>query len=160
MQISGVQSQFDEKWEEDEEGCWIWTGSIWGNGYGQFSISGDSHQAHRISYRIYNGKIPPGDFVLHKCDVRACVNPDHLYTGSQSDNAQDMWDRDRHPENEPPEAPTGEDHPDSKLADEDVREIRDRYESEDCTQTELASEYGVTAGYISKLLAGDFRSDA
>lgn len=75
-------------------GCWIWMGALFqGSGYGQFSnraLSKSPTTAHRASWEILRGPIPKGKMILHKCDNRKCVNPDHLYPGS---NAQNMRDR-------------------------------------------------------------------
>ncbi|CAH0532164.1 HNH endonuclease [Ralstonia phage UAM5] len=71
-------------------GCWIWTASTRRFGYGQFQFHGRPQAAHRISYIINIGEIPSGMLVLHKCDVPGCVNPDHLFLGTDSDNMVDM----------------------------------------------------------------------
>ncbi len=77
-------------------GCWIWTGSKAGNGYGQIWKDGRLARVNRVSYELYIGPIPDGLVVRHKCDVRLCVNPDHLEVGTHADNARDMIERGRH----------------------------------------------------------------
>lgn len=86
---------------EPTTGSWIWTGSLSPSGYGQVActINGvyRSFRAHRVAWMIFAGEIPKGKFILHKCDFRACVNPDHLYVGSLQDNNADTAKRGRFP---------------------------------------------------------------
>jgi hypothetical protein len=73
-----------------KEDCWHWFAAVRaGGGYGQIRLNGKTHGAHRYYYEKYNGPIPKGALVLHKCDNMACVNPDHLYLGDHYDNARD-----------------------------------------------------------------------
>lgn len=71
--------------------CWEWTGGKFSNGYGQFRLDTQTKVcAHRFSYIVYNGNIPDDVLVLHKCNNKGCVNPEHLYAGSLSDNQLDI----------------------------------------------------------------------
>ena len=75
-------------------GCWLWTGPS-SDGYGDFRIGGKRILAHRLSYELHIGPIPDGMFVCHKCDVRCCINPAHLFAGTSGDNALDMYAKGR-----------------------------------------------------------------
>lgn len=89
--------RFESRWiPEPFSGCWLWFGGQRSTGYGAFKIGylkdGTRHMdsAHRVSWMIYRGEIPVGKCVLHRCDVRLCVNPDHLFLGTLTDNNRDM----------------------------------------------------------------------
>lgn len=73
-------------------GCWIWMKSL-RYGYGQVWIRPNIMQAHRLAYQLYVGLIPEGLQVLHKCDIKCCVNPDHVYLGTDADNTRDKLQR-------------------------------------------------------------------
>jgi len=99
-----------------ENNCWEWTGSISTKGYPQSGLSRYSKVASRTSYMVFIGKIPKGILVCHKCDNPKCVNPDHLFLGTQQDNMNDMVEKGR--------SLRGEKHPKTKLNESDVRRIR------------------------------------
>lgn len=100
-------------------GCWEWQLSTSrSNGYGSLKRNGVTTAAHRASYEAFVGEIPKGLFVCHKCDNRRCVNPDHLYAGTQSDNMQDRFKRGR------ANLPKGSNHVASKLTEKDAVLIR------------------------------------
>lgn len=100
MKISvSVYKRFQTKYiPVTESGCWLWTASLrHGTGYGQMHYlrKFKPEFAHRISWILHRGPIPTGMLVLHQCDVRCCVNPDHLYIGTPQQNVDDMIRRGR-----------------------------------------------------------------
>lgn len=93
-------NRFMSKVCKSKSGCWEWTGSVRGK-YGMYWSGEKSSSAHRESYRIHIGEIPSGKMVLHRCDNYLCVNPDHLWIGTQSDNMRDCLEKGRHPSQRP-----------------------------------------------------------
>jgi hypothetical protein len=79
---------------EKTDGCWLWRAQI-ACGYGRFRSDQGNMQAHRFAWIITNGPIPDGLWVLHKCDVKICVNPEHLFLGTHEDNMADMVQKGR-----------------------------------------------------------------
>lgn len=79
------------------ETCWLWQGHLNAKGYGQISrhLSRKRYMAHRVSYQIHKGIIPNGMLVCHSCDVRNCVNPSHLWIGTNNENMLDMKNKKR-----------------------------------------------------------------
>lgn len=80
----------------DASGCWLYRGFVHKNGYGDMCYRGKNMRVHRLSYRLHKGEIPPGMDVCHTCDVRNCVNPDHLWVGTRKENVDDMTVKARH----------------------------------------------------------------
>jgi hypothetical protein len=93
--ISDRRSHFESKFKRDPSGCWLWTAGMGRGGYGAYAIFQRQLGAHRASWQIYRGEIPDGLWVLHKCDVRNCVNPDHLFLGTPTDNNRDTVQKGR-----------------------------------------------------------------
>ena len=75
--------------------CWFWQKHKDRDGYGRIKFRGEMSLAHRVSYLIHRGPIPTGKCVLHKCDTPDCVNPNHLFIGTQADNMADMHNKGR-----------------------------------------------------------------
>lgn len=119
-----LRDRFEDKIAyEPTSGCWLWAGSLSHNGYPHLATEGDKPvRAHRLSYEMYRGPIPDGMMVMHHCDTRQCVNPDHLTVGVAADNTADMIRKQRGKA----KVHLGEAHGRAKVTDEIVRHIRRR----------------------------------
>lgn len=110
---------------ESVDGCTIWPKSPGSHGYGQFTADGVNTTSHTTSYRYHKGTIPSGMVVMHSCDNRMCINPEHLSLGTQSENLKDMWRKGRQ---RPASAVVrGDDHPNSRFTDEKKKHILETY---------------------------------
>jgi hypothetical protein len=125
--------------------CWLWTAACSGAGYGYFYVGSRLVGAHRYSYELRNGPIPPGMVVMHSCDVPACVNPDHLSLGTARANSADAARKARQSR--------GSRHYNAKLTEGQVLDLRARYARGGVTQAELAADYGVNASLVSLIVA-------
>lgn len=82
---------------EPNTGCWLWTACLTPQGYGKLTVQHRTVVASRAAYEAFIGPIPPDMFVCHRCDVRACINPSHLFVGTRQDNMDDMVRKGRSP---------------------------------------------------------------
>ena len=87
--------RFAKNYRITATGCWFWTGDRDSGGYGRIRSNGKQHMAHRFSYELHKGPVLDDLSVCHTCDTPSCVNPDHLFLGTQSDNARDMMRKKR-----------------------------------------------------------------
>jgi hypothetical protein len=131
-----------------KEGCWLWNGPVCKDGYGKVKRFGKTLRAHRVFYEAHVAPIPEGLLVLHRCDTPKCVNPEHLFVGTQLDNERD---KDRKKRRSPSPSIShphllsrGEKHYHAKLTDDAVREIRNSV----TPARTLAALYGVSLSAI------------
>lgn len=132
---------------EPNSGCWLWLRQVSNFGYGMVSTHNGSKFAHRMSYEVFVGPIPEGMSVLHKCDQPACMNPDHLFLGTDADNIADMIKKGRGRLQTDPES-----SPRRKLNREQVLYIRSQAGKK--TQQQLAEELGVVHGHVGRIQRG------
>jgi len=140
----------DRFWSKVDPGsdCWLWTAHTQKAGYGQFTVAkGQFFGAHCVSFALTKGAIPPGMSVCHHCDNPPCVNPDHLFLGTQSDNAYDMLAKGR------ARRARGVEHPSARLTEDDVRTIRLTPPDRGRTRR-LAEAYGVSTHAMRAVLSG------
>jgi hypothetical protein len=117
--------------------CWLWTGKQRSDGYGMMWIHGKRARAHRVAYELYIGDIPFNKIVCHDCDNPSCVNPAHLYSGTDATNAADREVKNR--------------GNNSKLTYHDVDKIRDMSDS-GVPRKKIAGLWGVTSSCIAKIV--------
>lgn len=122
---------------EPNTGCWLWTGYVKPTGYGSTKRDGRTISAHRAMYEAVYSEIPMGLDVCHRCDVRACINPRHLFLGTRAENLADMWRKGRG------HRVRGEVHGRAKLTEADVRGIRASVAAGE-KQGVVAIRFGVT----------------
>lgn len=139
------QESIRDFWDSvDKSGeCWLWRLGTDSHGYGIFRYNGKPRRVHRLAWTWTNGAVPDGLFVLHKCDTPACVNPDHLFLGTQGDNNNDCIRKARGNRQH------GSSRPDAKITEEQARQIFLDARS----PIEIGREYGVsdtTVRYIKK----------
>jgi hypothetical protein len=118
--------------------CWLWCGALDQSGYGL--TAGVLHRAHQLSYELFKGPIPPGLKVLHRCDVRNCVNPEHLWVGTQAENVRDMIQKGR----KSLVGPKGESNFNAVLTKEKVLKLREDRKNTGLSYRKLGKLYGVT----------------
>lgn len=143
-----IENRFWEKVDYgdcDPDECWEWTASTTSNGYGRFKIDGAqniSSPAHRVAYALANDEVPgdvDAEVIRHQCHNTTCCNPAHLKAGTQAENVRDSAE-------------------DGRMADTPervIREIRERYEDEDVSQSTLADDYDLSQPFVSRVVRGE-----
>ncbi|SDH10421.1 HNH endonuclease [Paraburkholderia phenazinium] len=128
-----------------ECGCWIWMGAVNAQGYGFMKANGRQGFAHRWSFEAHNGEIPKGMVICHRCDVPACVNPNHLFLGTYLDNAKDCVKKNR----QPALTRNGK----AKLTIESAARLRAMREN-GASLKELSLEFGITQVHACRVSKG------
>lgn len=135
-------------WKKVDKGglddCWKWKVSTHWKGYGYFHIQGKTVYAHIFSYILHFGDVENGMKVLHECDNPPCVNPWHLFLGTNKDNTQDMISKGRQAK--------GESHGMVKVLTVDVSKIRNLYNTGRYSQYEIADQFGIAQATVSQII--------
>lgn len=126
---------------QSKEECWNWGGCKIKTGYGCVMLNGKIEKAHRVSYYLKHGDIPEDMYVCHTCDNPSCVNPDHLFVGTQKDNMQDMISKGRACDRK------GTANPKNKFTEEQVIAIR----NDDRPYSQIAKDYNTNKSRISEI---------
>ncbi len=143
-----MNARFWSKVEKTSE-CWVWKASVGTHGYGQFKHNGKPTHAHRVSFELTHGAIQAGAYVLHRCDNRLCVNPEHLFLGTHAENMHDMKQKGRAGYLRR----AGEQNPSAKLTNTQAAEIRAMCSS-GATQREAAAQFGVSQRAVWNIVNG------
>lgn len=140
-------------------GCWLWTGKLFTSGYGRHVVIRKNFRAHRIAFVLSGRDFRNGSLVLHGCRKRHCVNPAHLYSGTQKRNCADM-ERDgtvrrgdKNPIRQHPELVKGESNGNARLTESIVRQMRLMRSGDQASYVQLGRRFGVSAvhaAYICK----------
>lgn len=144
VKISNSRPELKVKFENNfskTDGCWVWKGTIDGYGYGVIDYIGKRYRAHVLSLEFDGRPVPKGMLGCHHCDNPSCVNPSHIYPGTQKDNANDAVSRKR--------LAFGERNFNAKLSESDVLEIRN---ISGHSPTAISKIYGVSRQTISKII--------
>lgn len=138
----------DRFWRKVKKGrsCWKWNGAVGNNGYGRINTAGRGmpiESAHRVVWVLTFGPIPEGKFVLHRCDNKLCVNPKHLWIGTQADNMRDMKKKGR--------GCIGEKNGQARLNRNTVLKIRKVYSTGKFSQSKVATMFGISRCHVHQI---------
>lgn len=161
--ISTLQRFWDKVKDSQAAGrCWEWGAGRMPRGYGLFRINGQNRLAHRVMYRLKKGGIPEGMMVCHTCDNPCCVNPEHHFLGTSSENQQDMKRKGRSTLGEkhwtrfhPDRISFGERNGMAKITPDIVRRIREIYSAGGRSQQSIGDEFGLSQTHVGRIVRGD-----
>lgn len=132
----------------DDRGCWLYQGGINSRGYGVVSVKGKSKGTHKVAFELRCGKIPKGKCVLHRCDVRHCINPDHLFLGTLGENNTDRKRKGRNANRR------GEQNTQAKLTAKDVAAIRHLATTGRFSHQAIGKMFGIGQQQTSSIISG------
>lgn len=134
-------------------GCWEWTGGFHGVGYGSVPAKmGGGRYAHRAMHEAVISEIPKGMYVLHSCDNRKCINPEHLFIGSHMDNIKDMHAKNRQRGGSMP----GEKNPHAKFTDDEISRIRS-FHKMGAKKREIERKFGISETHYYRIIKQEAR---
>jgi len=149
-----VKQAYQHRYVVDENsGCWNWIGAVQSNGYGHLNNSGRIILAHRFFYEFYCGHIPKSKLVLHRCDNRICVNPEHLWIGTHKNNTLDMISKERG--NFP--GTNGERNGNAKLSSDEILSLKEMYLTRKHSRAEIARVFNSSWSTIDRIVRNESR---
>lgn len=146
----GLKCKIKESIKINDNNCWLYKNTSSGP-YSKLRWNMKWYSAHRISYEIYKGEIPKGMWVCHACDTPKCINPDHLFIGSASDNAKDAFSKNRRPK--------GENNVFSKYTNDQVSEMKS-LKKEGFTYDRLSRIFNCSISYLNRLMNKKLRIES
>lgn len=142
-----TEQEFWRRARRDANGCLVWIRRLDQNGYAPIFRRGRWTKAHRLAWEFSNGKVPSGMNVCHRCDNRACIEPTHLFVGTQSDNMRDCENKGR------ANHPVGERNNKAKLTSEEVLELRRRRAAGE-SMYRLGKVFGIARQSVRSIILG------
>lgn len=131
-------------WDVNESGCWEWLGRLNFDGYGVLKIRQKTVRAYRVAYECWVGPIASGNVIMHSCDNRKCINPEHLSQGTQAENVADAVSKDRMRGGG------------TKWTEEQIAEAKSMFRSGEFSKTQIERHFGMSGGTMTRVMQGKY----